>query len=141
MGVIGSGFSSLTAAIELASMGFDVEVFEKNETLGGRARHFKEEGFVFDMGPSWYWMPDVFEDFFAKHGKKVEDYYDLIKLNPGFSIYYDDGEKLEIPREYPGDLWVHSNLEFDRDKPIEYFSQEHLQNTFSHYKNICFGKN
>ena len=121
MGVIGSGFSSLTAAIELASMGFDVEVFEKNETLGGRARHFKEEGFVFDMGPSWYWMPDVFEDFFARHGKKVEEYYNLIKLDPGFSIYYDDGEKLEIPESFNALVDIFENIESGSGDKLQHF--------------------
>ncbi len=121
MGVIGSGFSSLTAAIELASMGFDVEVFEKNETLGGRARHFKEEGFVFDMGPSWYWMPDVFEDFFARHGKKVEEYYNLIKLDPGFSIYYDDGEKLEIPESFNALVDTFENIESGSGDKLQHF--------------------
>tara|TARA_Y100001968_G_scaffold332825_1_gene392530 strand:- start:11203 stop:12669 length:1467 start_codon:yes stop_codon:yes gene_type:complete len=121
VGVIGSGFSSLTAAIELASMGFDVEVFEKNEALGGRARHFKEEGFVFDMGPSWYWMPDVFEDFFARHGKKVEEYYDLIKLDPGFSIYYDDGEKLEIPESFNALVDIFENIESGSGDKLQHF--------------------
>ena len=51
------------------------------------------------------------------------------------------GEKIEIPDEYPGDLWVHNNLEFDRDKPLEYFDEEHLRNTYKYYKNICYGKN
>ena len=100
VGVIGSGFASLTSAIELAALGFEVEVFEKNQTPGGRARQFTQDGFAFDMGPSWYWMPDVFEDFFARHGKKVSDYYELTKLDPGFSIYYEDGNKLDIPESY-----------------------------------------
>jgi len=76
VGIIGTGFSSLTAAIELSKMGFEVDVFEKNSSPGGRARHFKVDGFTFDMGPSWYWMPDVFEDFFNKHNKKISDYYE-----------------------------------------------------------------
>ena len=62
--IIGSGFSSLSAACYLAKNGHKVTVFEKNEELGGRARQFKAKGFTFDMGPSWYWMPDVFEKFF-----------------------------------------------------------------------------
>jgi phytoene desaturase len=71
--IVGSGFSSLSAACYLAQQGHTVQVFEKNDTLGGRARQFKKEGFTFDMGPSWYWMPDVFESFFADFGKKVSD--------------------------------------------------------------------
>ena len=62
--IIGSGFSSLSAACYLAKKGHSVQVFEKNETLGGRARQFKKEGFTFDMGPSWYWMPDVFGNLY-----------------------------------------------------------------------------
>lgn len=86
--IIGSGFSSLSAACYLAKKGHSVQVFEKNETLGGRARQFKKEGFTFDMGPSWYWMPDVFESFFADFGKKVSDYYSLDRLNPGYQVFF-----------------------------------------------------
>ncbi|MEM9856989.1 MAG: FAD-dependent oxidoreductase, partial [Bacteroidota bacterium] len=80
--VIGSGFAGLSAASSLAQAGYSVTVFEKNETPGGRARKFSAGGFTFDMGPSWYWMPDVFEQYFAKFGKKVSDYYDLVRLDP-----------------------------------------------------------
>ena len=86
--VIGSGFAGLTSAIELASIGYQVTLFEKNSSTGGRARKFESNGFTFDMGPSWYWMPDVFDKFFARHGKKVGDYYNLLKLDPGFSVVY-----------------------------------------------------
>ena len=77
--IIGSGFSSLSASCYLAQAGFDVSIFEKNATVGGRARQLKKEGFTFDMGPSWYWMPDVFDRYFAEFGKKTSDYYDLIR--------------------------------------------------------------
>ena len=73
--IIGSGFSSLSAACYLAKAGHDVTIYEKNDALGGRARQFKAEGFTFDMGPSWYWMPDVFDKFFNDFGKKVSDYF------------------------------------------------------------------
>ena len=85
--IIGSGFSALSTADVLARKGGDVNVFEKNNELGGRARQFSEDGFVFDMGPSWYWMPDVFENFFNKFGKQTSDYYDLVKLDPGFNFF------------------------------------------------------
>jgi phytoene desaturase len=84
--IIGSGFSSLSAACYLAQAGYEVEVFEKNKTVGGRARQFSEDGFTFDMGPSWYWMPDVFERFFADFNKKPSDYYELVKLSPAYEI-------------------------------------------------------
>ena len=86
--IIGSGFSSLSAACYLAKKGHQVEVLEKNNSLGGRARQFKKDGFTFDMGPSWYWMPDVFESFFGDFGKKVSDYYQLDRLAPGYQVVF-----------------------------------------------------
>lgn len=88
--IIGSGFSSLSAACHLAKEGFNVSVFEKNDTVGGRARQLIKEGFTFDMGPSWYWMPDIFEKFFSTFGKKTSDYYELEKLNPAYKIFFAD---------------------------------------------------
>jgi len=94
--IIGSGFSSLSAACYLAKKGHKITVFEKNNSLGGRARQFKAEGFTFDMGPSWYWMPDVFDRFFADFGKKTTDYYDLIKLSPAYRVYYGINDFISI---------------------------------------------
>ena len=87
--IIGSGFSSLAAACYLAKDGNDVTLYEKNSSVGGRARQFKKAGFTFDLGPTWYWMPDVFERFFNDFDKKSSDYYHLIKLNPAYSVYFD----------------------------------------------------
>ena len=98
--VIGSGFAGLTSAIELASLGYQVTVFEKNSSLGGRARKFEANGFTFDMGPSWYWMPDVFDKFFERHGKKVEEYYNLLKLDPGFSVVYGKDNTINVPASF-----------------------------------------
>jgi len=95
--VIGSGFSGLSAACFLAKEGFRVTVLEKNDSPGGRARQFKAEGFTFDMGPSWYWMPDVFENFFAAFGKKPSDYYTLERLDPSYRIVYEKGDVLNVP--------------------------------------------
>ena len=95
--VIGSGFASLSAATCLAQKGFDVTVFEKNSTPGGRCRKFETDGYLFDMGPSWYWMPDVFEKFFARFGKKTSDYYQLKRLDPSYRIFYSKSEILDIP--------------------------------------------
>ena len=95
--VIGAGFSGLASAICLAHKGFDVTVLEKNEMAGGRARSFKSNGFAFDMGPSWYWMPDVFEKFFNQFGRKVSGYYTLQRLDPSYRIYYGKDDFLDIP--------------------------------------------
>lgn len=88
--IIGSGFSSLSAACYLAKAGFSVKVLEKNEQLGGRASVLKKNAFTFDMGPSWYWMPDVFEKFFGDFGKKTSDYYQLEKLSPAYRVFFED---------------------------------------------------
>ena len=94
--IIGSGFSSLAAACYLAQQGNKVTVYEKNSTIGGRARQFKADGFTFDMGPSWYWMPDVFERFFQDFNKKPSDYYELIKLNPAYRVYFGMDDFISI---------------------------------------------
>ena len=94
--IIGSGFSALAASCYLAKAGHQVTVFEKNDSIGGRARQFKAEGFTFDMGPSWYWMPDVFERFFADFDKKTTDYYELIKLSPAYNVYYGEQDCIGI---------------------------------------------
>ena len=93
--IIGSGFSSLSAASYLAKSGYDVDVYEKNNTLGGRARQLKKNGFTFDMGPSWYWMPDVFESFYKDFGKTTSDFYELERLDPGYQVVF--GAKDAIP--------------------------------------------
>ena len=94
--IIGSGFSALSASCYLAKQGYNVTVLEKNDTIGGRARQCKKDGFTFDIGPSWYWMPDVFERFFADFGKKPSDYYTLDKLNPGYEVYFGKKSSLKV---------------------------------------------
>jgi len=95
--IIGSGFAGIASACYLAQAGKKVSVLEKNESVGGRASFFKAEGFSFDMGPSWYWMPDVFEKFFGDFGKKPSDYYELVRLDPGYKIFYGKNDEFEVP--------------------------------------------
>ena len=95
--IIGSGFSSLSAASYLAKAGNNVTILEKNTSLGGRARQFKQDGFTFDMGPTWYWMPDVFEKFFSDFGKTPEDFYQLEKLSPAYQVYFGKNDSITIP--------------------------------------------
>ncbi|MBI1782566.1 MAG: FAD-dependent oxidoreductase, partial [Sphingobacteriales bacterium] len=97
--VIGSGFAGLATASFLAKEGWKVTVLEKHATPGGRARQLKMDGFTFDMGPSWYWMPDVFEKYFNHFEKRVEDYYGLKRLSPSYRIYWEDGYS-DIPSNY-----------------------------------------
>ena len=95
--ILGSGFSSLAASCYLAKAGHKVTVFEKNSQIGGRARQYKKDGFLFDMGPTLYWMPDVFERFFNDFDKKPSDYYQLEKLNPAYEVYFGIGDSAVIP--------------------------------------------
>ncbi|MFC6999187.1 phytoene desaturase family protein [Rufibacter roseus] len=97
--VIGAGFAGLSAAASLAQAGYAVTCLEKNEVPGGRARVFQAEGFTFDMGPSWYWMPDVFELFFQKFGKNVSDYYELVRLDPSYQVLFGEGDIMEVPAQ------------------------------------------
>jgi phytoene desaturase len=95
--VIGSGFAGLAAATSLAAEGWQVTVLEKNDSPGGRARAFTAQGFTFDMGPSWYWMPDVFDRYFQKFGKSTADYYRLVRLDPSYTVVFGEEEFVPIP--------------------------------------------
>ncbi len=97
VGVIGSGFAGLAAASCLAKKNYDVTIFEKNESAGGRARKFETNGFLFDMGPSWYWMPDVFEKYFALFGKKPSDFFHLQRLDPSYRVFFGKDDVWDIP--------------------------------------------
>ena len=72
--IVGAGFAGLAASAVLASHAVKVDVFEKNATIGGRARRWESKGFLFDMGPSWYWMPDVYEKFYNRFGHTAADF-------------------------------------------------------------------
>lgn len=98
--VVGSGFAGLSAAAILASKGQEVLLFEKNSDLGGRARKMEKDGFIFDMGPSWYWMPDVFEKYFNIFGNTTSDFYELKKLEPSFTVIYGKDDFLDIPADF-----------------------------------------
>jgi phytoene desaturase len=99
--VIGSGFAGISAAAYLAKQGYRVDVYEKNTDIGGRARQLvTDNGYVFDMGPSWYWMPEVFEQFFNDFGYKAADFYELQLLDPGFSVVFGADEVLNIPANF-----------------------------------------
>ena len=99
--VIGGGFAGLSAACVLAKGGYKVTILEKNDQPGGRARVWEKHGFKFDMGPSWYWMPDVFENFFALFGKKPQDFYELKRLDPAYRVYFGKDDILDVPAAMP----------------------------------------
>ncbi len=121
--VIGSGFAGLSAGCFLAKAGYSVTVLEKNEQPGGRARQLKAAGFTFDMGPSWYWMPEVFERFFNQFGKKVADYYKLDRLNPSYRIYWANDE-MDVPANYEALKKLFENIEPGSGKKLDAFMAE-----------------
>ena len=122
--VIGSGFAGLSAATTLAHQGQAVHVFEKNEHIGGRARQFSAEGFTFDMGPSWYWMPDVMERFFNRFNHSTADFFELKKLDPGFQIIFEEGETMPIPASWDELCELFENTEQGAGKKLQQFMSE-----------------
>lgn len=125
--VIGSGFAGMSAASFLAKQNCEVVVLEKHSMPGGRARRFSAEGFTFDMGPSWYWMPDVFERYFNSFDKKVSDYYNLIRLDPSYRVYYPDA-LMDIPANYSALKILFESIEKGSGNQLDLFLQE------AHYK-------
>lgn len=117
--VIGSGFSGLSTACFLAKAGFEVHVLEKNQKPGGRAGRFSEAGFVFDTGPSWYWMPEVFEGFFKNFDKKRSDFYDLERLYPSYKFYFGQGLEQVVPSDFETLKTVFDTYEKDGGKKLE----------------------
>jgi len=122
--VIGTGFAGLSTAAYLAKEGHEVQVFEKNDTIGGRARQYKEKGYTFDMGPSWYWMPDVFDKFFKDFDKNPKDYYDLIKLDPGFQIIFPEAHTLKLSSDWKEVLALFESYEPGSSKKLISFMEE-----------------
>ena len=119
--VIGSGFSSLSAACYLSKMGHEVTVLEKNSTVGGRARQLKKDGFTFDIGPTFYWMPDVFERFFNDFNKSTSDYYQLDKLNPAYQIYFGPQDSINIADNFEAIERTFESIEPGSGKKLKQF--------------------
>ena len=126
--IIGSGFSALSAASYLAQKGYDVHVYEKNSSLGGRARQFTKEGFTFDMGPSWYWMPDVFESFYNDFGKTTSDFYKLERLDPGYQVIFGENDFMPIGDSLEKIYRVFEKEEKGSHKKLERFMAEAKEN-------------
>ncbi len=124
VGVIGSGFSSLAAAAVMAKAGYEVHVYEKNHDFGGRARKFEVDGFMFDMGPSWYWMPDVFEQFFNYFGKTTSDFYDLVRLDPSYKVVFGKDDEMDMPADYAKLKTLFESIESGSSTKLDAFLKE-----------------
>lgn len=119
--VIGAGFAGLAAATRLATQGYEVTIVEKNSQAGGRARVFSEKGFKFDMGPSWYWMPDIFDRYFAEFGKKTSDYYALERLDPSYKVVFGQEEFVDLPADMQELTSLFETIEPGSSKRLEDF--------------------
>ena len=126
--IIGSGFSSLASACYMAKAGYKVTVLEKNEQLGGRASMMEIDGYKFDMGPSWYWMPDIFERFFADFGKKVSDYYELEKLSPAYRVVFGENDYIDIEDTPEKIIATFERIEPGSGKHLKKFMDEAQEN-------------
>lgn len=122
--IIGAGYAGLSAAITLASHGRKVTVVEKHSTTGGRSRAFTENGFTFDMGPSWYWMPEVAEGFFNRNGRNIEDYMSLVRLDPSYQVIFENNEAVELPASFAGICSLFESIEKGAGAQLEKFMQE-----------------
>jgi phytoene desaturase len=123
--VIGAGFAGISAAAYLAQGGCNVELYEKNDQVGGRARQLQtENGYIFDMGPSWYWMPDVFEKFFSDFGHKTSDFYELELLDPGFTVVYGMEDVLDIPADFDALCTLFESIETGSADRLKVFLEE-----------------
>jgi phytoene desaturase len=96
IGVIGGGLGGLAAACTLAARGHEVILFEKNEWLGGKAAVLEERGFRFDMGPTILTVPRVLARIFGEADRRLEDQLDLIRLDPQWRCFFEDGSTLDL---------------------------------------------
>lgn len=126
--IIGSGFSALAAACYLAKSGNKVTVYEKNNTIGGRARQLIKDGFTFDIGPSWYWMPDVFEKFFGDFNKKPSNYYELSKLSPAYKVFFGVDDFVTIADNLPEIVAAFEAIEKGSGAKLSSFMKEAQSN-------------
>nr|NIO37732.1 NAD(P)-binding protein [Candidatus Bathyarchaeota archaeon] len=128
--IVGSGFGGLSAAALLADSGFDVTVLERNEQPGGRARVLESKGFKFDMGPSWYLMPDVFERFFYEFKKTPNDFYRLIRIDPSYRIFFHDGTTTDVSASLDKNIELFDTFEENGGEKL----RNYLQKAKKHYE-------
>jgi phytoene desaturase len=126
--VVGGGFGGLSTACYLAGAGADVTLVEKNEGLGGRASVLERDGFRFDMGPSWYLMPDVFEDFFDNFDRSVTDYYSLTRLDPHYRIFFKDGDRVDLRADFETNVETFESYEPGAGEALREYLRKSTEN-------------
>ena len=126
--IIGSGISSLSASCFLGREGYDVTIIEKNDSIGGRARKFQVDGFTFDMGPSWYWMPEVFENFYNQFGHTASDFYNLKRLDPSYRVFWKDDTFTDVPSNLEElKNWFERNEKGSSDKLVQFLKDAEIK--------------
>ncbi len=126
--IIGSGISSLSASCFLGREGYDVTIIEKNDSIGGRARKFQADGFTFDMGPSWYWMPEVFENFYKQFGHTSSDFYKLKRLDPSYRVFWNDDTYTDVPSNLEElKNWFERNEKGSSDKLVQFLKDAEIK--------------
>ena len=136
--IIGSGFSALAASCYLAKQGHLVTIYEKNSTIGGRARQLKKDGFTFDIGPTWYWMPDVFERFFTDFDKNPSDYYELTKLSPAYQVHFGINDFVRISDNLEAISQTFESIEKGSSTALKNFMDEAKSNYDIAIKDIVY---
>ncbi len=145
--IIGAGAGGLALANILAKAGLVVSVYEKNATPGGRMGLLKKDGFTFDTGPSWYLMSDVFEAYFQLFDKRVADYFELLRLDPAYKVFFETIDPVTITGNLKDNLTVFENLEPGAAEKLRSYlarGQRHyeaalkyfLYNPFKRYGNV-----
>ena len=122
--IIGAGFAGISAASYLAKAGVSVTVVEKHDQPGGRARSFTAEGFTFDMGPSWYWMPDVFDQYFADFGTSVREHYELVRLDPSYKVVFGRDNEVDLPADRKSLRALFDKIEPGSAAKLDHFLEE-----------------
>ena len=126
--IIGSGISSLSASCFLGREGYDVTIIEKNDSIGGRARKFQVDGFTFDMGPSWYWMPEVFENFYNQFGHTASDFYNLKRLDPSYRVFWKDDTFTDVPSNLEElKNWFERNEKGSSDRLVQFLKDAEIK--------------
>jgi len=128
--IVGAGFGGLSLAALLSNAGKDVLLIEKNSEQGGRARYYREKGYTFDMGPSWYIMPDVYEKYFNDLGLDISDCYDLVRIDPSYKIFFKDGEKIFVSSNLEENFKLFDTFEENGGKKL----QKYLERAEKDYK-------
>lgn len=117
--IVGAGYGGMALANLLAKRGYQVDVYEKNESLGGRIAAVKQDGYTFDIGPSWYLMPEVFEQYYQLFGESAEQRLDLMRFRPGYKVYFDNEDPLVIQGDVTADKNVFESIEEGAGRKLE----------------------